>query len=167
MQSPSILSQIQQNWGAVVASAPSVGEELPQANAPVAVPVLPPVVAAVHHRAAAGSCEWVGLHLAGRETADLERDVQRLKAIIRDYPIRPHLNEVGGSGFTYPTTKAWMVEHWDVVKEFSALWFTLAGDVVIAEWGHRMETHPAPAACPSPGLGGSFPGSPLQGSSQA
>jgi hypothetical protein len=82
------------------------------------------------------SCECAGRTLMGRVSTDIQRDVERLKELMRLYPIRPHLHEGGGSGFSYPYS-GW--EHKDeIIKEFSELWFTAAGDLFITQYYQYM-----------------------------
>ena len=73
-------------------------------------------------------------------TSNPDRDLARLKEIMRMHPIRPHLHEGGGTGFSYDLT--WGYEHRELIKEFSLLWFTIAGDIFVAQYGHLMHVIP-------------------------
>ena len=77
------------------------------------------------------------------QTSDgLAMDVERLKDIMRVHLIRPHLHEGGGSGFSYPYAGEWRKKNDAVIAEFSKLWFSAAGDVIIEQYGHRMRVIP-------------------------
>jgi hypothetical protein len=86
------------------------------------------------------SCEYIGMYFCGRVSMDVDRDVSRLIEIMREHPIRPHLHEGGGSGFSYDLT--WSRDHDALIGEFSLLWFTVAGDVIIARYRHLMHVIP-------------------------
>lgn len=88
------------------------------------------------------SNEWFGLAVVGQESVDVETDMERLKELMRLYPIRPHLHEAGGSGFSMCYATDWHPDKDSIVREFSRLWFTAAGDRIIAEYGHLMHVIP-------------------------
>ena len=140
--SSSVLTSLQENW-----------EMARKKQAQPTAPEPEPVPAPVEHPepeqeeepryVAECSCEWVGMKILGQLSEDLERDVARLKEIMHMHPIRPHLHEGGGSGFTYPHNYEWRCEHDELISEFARLWWTRAGDIIIEQWGHRMRVHPA------------------------
>lgn len=90
------------------------------------------------------SCEWVGMNIVGRKSEAPEADAARLEYLMRHYPIKPYLNEGGGSGIEHPHDYDWQRANDHIVKEFSELWFTKAGDIIIEKYGHRMKVNPRP-----------------------
>ena len=111
--STSVLQSIMDNWGV---------------GAPVAD-------AKVQQCCQAVSTTWA-------DASKVDQDVERLKDLMRRYPIRPHLNEGGGSGFSYCRVSEWGADKGEIAREFSRLWFSAAGDRIIAEYGHLMRVIP-------------------------
>jgi hypothetical protein len=110
-----VLESIQNLWG-VHESEPGTDEAVPLAQCPA--------------------------EPASISAAELERDVSRLKEIMREHPIRPHLHEGGGDGFSYPYSGDWREKHGDVIVEFSRLWFSDAGTIIVGQYGNRMRVIP-------------------------
>ncbi len=140
--------------GATVVAAESTANGAPESNTAAEAEPTPDNAPELDATAAAGpapdnavlefSNEWFGLTVAGRKSADVARDVQRLKELMRLYPIRPHLHQAGGSGFSSSPEEGWHPDPDAIIREFSRLWFTVAGDHIIAEYGHLMHTIPTP-----------------------
>lgn len=120
--SATVLQSIMENWGNGVFPGPATSPT-EDSQSPHGEP------SAVSH--------------AGPKPEVLRRDVARLKDIMRQYPIRPHLHEDGGDGFSHPYTNNWPAEYWDIISEFSALWFSPAGAEIIAQYGHLMRVIPS------------------------
>ena len=85
-----------------------------------------------------GWCGDVGYRLLGHECGDLDTDAMRILEIVRKYPVRPYMVKGGGSGFDIPPGWGKYEWNWEIVKEFSRLWWSAAGDAVIARYGHRI-----------------------------
>lgn len=139
--SNSVLASLQANWGTARKKQCSEAPASPVKPAPLLH--AEPVQEEAPRQVVEHSCEWVGMKILGQLSEDLDRDVARLKEIMRMHPIRPHLHEGGGSGFTYPNNFEWRQEYDDLISEFARLWWTRAGDIIIEQWGHRMRVHPA------------------------
>jgi hypothetical protein len=93
------------------------------------------------------SCVEAGLKM-NRISLDPERDCARLEELVRQYPIRPHRHESGGSGFAYSD-----IEHNEIIKEFSELWFTAAGDLYLPRLWRELYCVPRSKKsnnCPGP-----------------
>jgi hypothetical protein len=83
------------------------------------------------------SCAYVGRYIIGRVApVDTRVAVSRMLEIMGNNPIRPYLNAGGGSGFAYDLQ--WASRYDDIVTEFECLWWTAAGDAIIARYGHLM-----------------------------
>lgn len=146
--SNAVLQALQKNWGIPTAEdlarAPAT-EDAPAPNlqpSPVPAGEAGPVESLDEEDEF--SCEWIGRNIVGRISEDPEKDAARLEYLMRHYPIRPHLNEGGGSGFEHPHNYEWSQKHDHLVSEFSDLWFTKAGDIIIQKYGSRMEVKPPP-----------------------
>ena len=77
-------------------------------------------------------------------SAQVQADAARLCCIMRQYPIKPHLNDTGGYGFTHPYDNDFPAKHWDIISEFSRLFFSPAGEIILQKYGHHMRVLPSP-----------------------
>lgn len=80
----------------------------------------------------------VGQRFLGHHCRQQDADAMRIIEIVRSYPVRPYLVKGGGSGFNIPSGWGKDEKNWEIVKEFSTLWWSAAGDAVIARYGERL-----------------------------
>lgn len=83
-------------------------------------------------------CTRVGGRLLGHECRDVDQGARRLVYLVRHYPIRPYLVHGGGSGIHIAAGAAWKEEHDALIREFSNLWWSAAGDAVIERYGDKL-----------------------------
>lgn len=83
-------------------------------------------------------CAYVGGHLLGQKCMDVDQAARRLVYLVRKYPIRPYLVHGGGSGIHIAAGATWKAENDDLIKEFSRLWWSAAGDAVIERYGDKL-----------------------------
>lgn len=85
-----------------------------------------------------GFCAKVGTSLCGWQCADVDRGARRLVYLVRHYPFRPYLVHGGGSGIHLAAGPEWREQHAELEKEFCRLWWSAAGDAVIARYRDKL-----------------------------